>query len=125
IPGPAVNAGPDLMANPGDSVPLTVAFSDAGANDGPWTYAITWGDGTSTNGTVTTAAPFTTSHVYAALALDSVRVTVTNAFARTGSDSVSVQAAPAGPVVLVGAGDIADTTTTRAVLPASLLAGMP
>src|SRR5204862_3232100 len=59
IPIPAVNAGPDLTANPGDTVPLTVAFSDAGSNDGPWTYAITWGDGTLTNGTVTTPAPFT------------------------------------------------------------------
>ena len=125
IPIPAVNAGPDLTANPGDTVPLTVAFSDAGSNDGPWTYAITWGDGTSTNGTVTTPAPFTTTHVYAALARDSVRVTVTNVFARTGSDSVAVQAAPAGPVVLVGAGDIADSTTIGDTLTASLLDGMP
>src|SRR2546430_1960104 len=113
------------MANPGDTVPLTVAFRDAGPNDGPWTYAITWGDGASTNGTVSSAAPFTTSHVYTAPALDSVRVTVTNAFARTGSDSIAVQAAPAGPTVLVGAGDIADSSKNGDSLTANLLDGIP
>src|SRR5206468_4961869 len=40
-PAPSVNAGPDLTTHPGDTLKLTTTFSDAGANDAPWSYTIT------------------------------------------------------------------------------------
>src|SRR5439155_424017 len=42
---PLVNAGQDRLAHPGDSVRLSVTFTDPGPNDAPWSYSITWGDG--------------------------------------------------------------------------------
>src|SRR3989454_6919577 len=44
---PVVSAGPDVTTNPGDTVRLSVTFSDPDANDAPWAYTICWGGGTS------------------------------------------------------------------------------
>ncbi len=125
IPGPAapsVNAGPDLTAAAGDSVTVTATFTDPGPNDAPWTYTMAWGDGASSTGTTTSlSTPITASHVYAAPGLDSVRVTVTNALGITGSDSLSVLISTPGAAILVGAGDIADSTTKGDSLTANLL----
>src|SRR2546422_715346 len=78
-PTPSVNAGPDLSTYPGTAVNVSIAFSDTGANDAPWTYSIVWGDGTSSTGTAASAAtPIAASHSYSAIGLDSVRVAVTN-----------------------------------------------
>ncbi len=122
---PTVNAGPDLTATTGDTVTLTASFTDAGANDAPWTYAITWGDGGSTSGTAASAStPITASHVYTAAGLDSVRVAVTNAAGLSGSDSLAVQASTPGAPILVGAGDIADSSTKGDSLTANLLDGI-
>src|SRR6266540_2379052 len=108
-----VNAGSDVTTHPGDTVKVSVAFSDPGVNTAPWNYTIRWGDGGSSTGTASTqTSPITASHVYAALGLDSVRVTITNAVGAFGADSLAVQvvARPIAPVVFVGAGDIADCT---------------
>ncbi|HEV2672606.1 MAG TPA: PKD domain-containing protein [Gemmatimonadales bacterium] len=121
---PVVDAGPDKQANAGDTVRVTISFTDPGPNDAPWNYQITWGDGTSTTGTKASVSPIAESHVYTALTLDSVRVTVTNAFGMSGSDWLAVQAAPTGQVVLVGAGDIADAATPGDSLTANLLDGI-
>src|SRR3989440_9685769 len=127
-PGPAapvVNAGPDLSANTGDTVTVTAAFTDPGPNDAPWTYTMTWGDGSTSSGSVTSsAAPLSASHVFSAAGLDSVRVTVTNAFGMSGSDSLAVQANTPGAPILVGAGDIADGTTKGDSLTATVLDGI-
>src|SRR5437763_1486644 len=125
-PVPIVNAGYDLAPHPGETVNLPVTFADTGANRAPWAYTITWGDGDSTTGTVSDPAlPIGASHVYAALGLDSVHVTVTNNLARAGSDWVSVEVLPPTTFVLVGAGDIADCTTDGASLTASVLDNVP
>jgi len=116
----SVNAGPDLITNPGDAVQLSVSFTDPAGNIPPWTYAITWGDGASSNGTAQ-ASPFTATHVYSALGLDSVRVTVTNTLGVSGSDSLAVRVDTSTAVVWVGAGDIADCTTTGDAQTATLL----
>jgi PKD repeat protein len=122
---PTVNAGPDLTAAAGDTVHVAATFTDPGPNDAPWTYTVTWGDGTSSTGTTTTSStPITASHVYTAPGLDSVRVTVTNAFGLSGSDSLAVQASSPGAAILVGAGDIADSTTNGDSLTANLLDGI-
>ena len=122
---PTVNAGPDLSANTGDTVPVTATFTDAGANDAPWSYTFTWGDGGSTNGTTSSAStPITATHVYGTTGLKSVRVTVTNSAGLSGADSLAVQVNTAGAPVLVGAGDIGDSTTNGDSLTANLLDGI-
>src|SRR6266568_7675565 len=103
----SVNAGPDLITHPGDAVQLSVSFTDPAGNIPPWTYAITWGDGASSSGT-TQASPFTATHVYSALGLDSVRVTVTNTLGVSGSDSLAVRVDTSTAVIWVGVGDIVD-----------------
>ncbi len=124
-PTPAVNAGPDLTAAAGDTVKVTASFTDNGVNDAPWSYTFTWGDGASTSGsTATASSPITASHVYASAGLDSVRVSVTNSFSVTGGDSIAVQVNTPGAPVLVGAGDIADSTTKGDSLTANLLDGI-
>ena len=111
-PTPVVNAGPDLTTYPGVAVNLSVAFSDTGATDAPWTYSILWGDGASSTGSASSAStPITASHTYAALGLDSVRVTVTNSAGRSGSDAVAVRVVAPGTQVALISGDIADCST--------------
>src|SRR5207247_1018497 len=63
-------------------------------------------------------------HVYATQGLDTVRVTVTNNYGRSGADSLAVQAASPGAAVLVGAGDIADSSKNGDSLTANLLDGI-
>ena len=121
---PVVSAGPDVTTNPGDTVKLSVAFSDPDPNDAPWAYTIGWGDGTSSTGTTASqATPITAAHVYPALGLDSVRVAVTNSAGATGADTLVVHVV--APAVLVGAGDIAECTKNGDSLTANLLDGIP
>ncbi|HEY6207486.1 MAG TPA: PKD domain-containing protein, partial [Gemmatimonadales bacterium] len=125
-PAPSVNAGPDVTTHPGDTLKLSATFTDAGANDAPWSYTITWGDGGSSTGTTSSAStPITAAHVYSALGQDSVRVTVTNNQARSGADTLAVQVVSSSSVVFVGAGDIADCTTNGDNLTANLLDTIP
>ena len=116
----SVNAGPDLLTHAGDALGLSVTFSDPASNSAPWGYTISWGDGSSTSGSTTTA-PIAASHVYGAVGTDSVRVTVTDNAGRFGSDSLAVQVIATNAAVLAGAGDIADCSNMGAMLTASLL----
>src|SRR6266699_1385038 len=116
----SVNAGPDLLTHVGDTLGVSVTFSDPVSNSAPWGYTITWGDGSSTTASTTTAA-ITASHVYGAVGTDSVRVTVTDNAGRFGSDSLAVQVIATNAAVLAGAGDIADCSNMGATLTASLL----
>src|SRR5947209_5602777 len=122
---PAVNAGPDRSTYPGVAANLSIAFSDTGATDAPWSYQILWGDGSSSTGsTSSSATPINASHAYSALGLDSVRVSVTNSAGRTGSDSLAVRVMAPGTQVLLFAGDIADCGSTGRTQTASLLDGL-
>jgi PKD repeat protein len=124
-PTPSVNAGPDLSTYPATTVNLSVAFSDTGANDAPWSYAIQWGDGASSTGSVSSAStPITAGHAYSALGLDSVRISVTNSAGRTGSDSLAVRVVAPGTQVALIAGDIADCNSSGRIQTASLLDAM-
>jgi len=123
---PSVYAGPDLTTHPGDMLSLTASFTDGGANAAPWTYTITWGDGTSTSGTTASSAPpITAGHVYAAVGLDTVRATVTNNQGLSGSDAAVVQVIATGSAVFVGAGDIADCSLNGDSFTANLLDTIP
>jgi len=102
---PVVNAGPDQVVAAGSPATLNATFSD-GANDGPWSYAVDWGDGSpQTTGTSTPSTPITPSHVYGSGGRFTVRVTVTDKFGAAGSSTLVVAAA-SQLVTLVGAGNI-------------------
>src|SRR5207245_7457443 len=118
---------PQPWPHPLAPLTLAVTFSHPGSHDAPSAYAITWGDaGSSTGITPSRSTPITASHVYTALGLDSIRVSVANSPGLTGWDTVAVQVvAPATQVVFVGAGDIADCTKTGDSLTANLLDTIP
>ena len=51
----------------GQPASVRVTFGDPQADDAPWAYSVSWGDGTApTTGTAATQAPIDASHVYAA-----------------------------------------------------------
>jgi PKD repeat protein len=93
---PTVNAGADASLAFGAALNLSATFSDPGANDAPWSYAIDWGDGgASTTGSKTTqSAAITASHTYAAGGQYTVRVTVTDKNNGAGSDDLLATVAP-------------------------------
>ncbi len=111
--GPEVDAGPDATVQVGTAVTLKGTFMDQGGpTDGPWDYSITWGDGQTSTGVVSTlGAPITRSHTYAQFGVYTARISVTDddAHPATGSDEALVTVRdPNSVAVLVGAGDIAE-----------------
>ena len=85
---PVVNAGPDDQAVTGLLYSFTWSFSDANHN-GPWSYMIKWGDGSTSSGTVTSEGSFSAGHTYVIVLPRSftITVTVTDAAGASGSDS--------------------------------------
>jgi hypothetical protein len=73
---PVVNAGPDGTALTGLLYSLRWSFTDANHN-GPWSYTINWGDGSTSSGTVSNEGSFTTGHTYVTVLPRSFIVTVT------------------------------------------------
>lgn len=130
---PAVEAGPDATAGVGQNFVLSATFSDAGAGDTPWSHTIDWGDGSSppSGSKNSQSDAITSSHVYSTAGSYVVRVTVTDKDGGQGSDdrTVTVTAAPPPPspgaVVLVGAGDIADCSSSGDEATAALLDAIP
>ncbi|HYU90690.1 MAG TPA: PKD domain-containing protein [Gemmatimonadales bacterium] len=104
---PAVTAAAQT-ASAGTSFTFSATFSDAGVNDGPWSYTIDWGDGSPpTTGSATSqSSAITATHTYAAAGTDSVQTTVTDKDGGIGSAKSAVTvgatnhpptAAPGGP----------------------------
>ncbi len=89
---PVVNAGPDATAFTGLLYSFSWSFSDAN-NNGPWSYRIDWGDGSTTTGSKTSQGTFSSGHTYVILLPRSftIRVTVTDAAGASGSDTKVVQ----------------------------------
>jgi hypothetical protein len=85
---PVVNAGPDDHALTGLLFSTSFSFSDANGN-GPWSYTINWGDGSTSTGSRTTQGSFTVGHTYVIILPRSftITVTVTDAAGASGSDS--------------------------------------
>jgi len=85
---PVVNAGPDAHALTGLLWSTSFSFSDANGN-GPWSYTINWGDGTTSSGTRTTQGSFTVGHTYIIILPRSFTITATvrDAAGASGSDS--------------------------------------
>jgi PKD repeat protein len=120
---PTVNAGPDQSVSPGQTLNLSASFTDpGGAADAPFTYAITWGDGTSGSGSVSSITPITASHVYPTLGDYIVRVTVTDKDGGAGFDEATMHVTSVQ--VLVGAGNIARCDRTNDEATANVLDGI-
>src|SRR5207244_7183705 len=58
---PVVDVGPTQTATAGSPFTLSASFHDAGVNDAPWAYAISWEDGTpqTTGSTSSQSTPIT------------------------------------------------------------------
>jgi len=120
---PVVNAGPNQTVSVGSPVTLNASFTD-GANDGPWAFGIDWGDGSpTTSGSASSPGPITSTHVYAAAGVNTVRVTVTDNLGAAGSGTATVTAT-SQVVTLVGAGNIARCDRTNDEATATLLDGI-
>ena len=99
-PAPTVaadGAGSPLVTAPSDQTVSSVqaaaygglypyslgSFTDPNAAAGPWQWTVDWGDGSTSNGTVTSQGPLTSSHSYMPGAFQA-QVSVTNAAGLTG-----------------------------------------
>lgn len=94
----------------GTALTPKLTFSDAGgAADGPWSYSIAWGDGTTSTGVVETQGVIPVSHIYPALGKYLATATVSDALGAAASDPANMTVvSPTGGSVILAAGDIAD-----------------
>ncbi len=84
---PTVDAGPDEKALSGLLYTLNATFSDP--DNGPWSYSIEWGDGSTTTGTASSQGSISAGHNYVSPLPSSytIRVTVTDSRGASGSDT--------------------------------------
>ncbi|HET9010781.1 MAG TPA: PKD domain-containing protein, partial [Gemmatimonadaceae bacterium] len=85
---PVVNAGPSQSLMVGKAVTLNASFTDAGVDDGPWTWRIAWGDGTpdEVGSAATQPGPIVASHSYADVGSYTATVYVTDKDGGQGQD---------------------------------------
>ena len=121
---PAVNAGPDATVEIGSAFTTNATFTDpGGASDGPWTWTIAWGDGTSTTGSETSlGSTMARSHTYGQPGQYTLRLTVTDKDGGAGTDEALVTTAG---LTLVGAGNVARCDKQFDEQTAALLDGIP
>jgi len=88
---PLVNAGADQTALSGLLFTLNWSFSDAG-HDGPWSYTINWGDGSTSSGSATQEGSLSRGHTYVTILPRTYTITVTvrDAAGNSGSDTKKV-----------------------------------
>ncbi|HEU5467474.1 MAG TPA: PKD domain-containing protein, partial [Gemmatimonadales bacterium] len=83
---PVVNAGGNQSAVEAVLYQLNASFTDVDG-DGPWTYDVNWGDGTSSSGTLSAQGAIGPSHTYVLPSDYTITVTVTDAHGASGADS--------------------------------------
>ncbi len=83
---PVVNAGGNQSAVEAVLYQLNASFTDVDG-DGPWTYDVNWGDGTSSSGTLSAQGAIGPSHTYVLPSDYTITVTVTDAHGASGTDS--------------------------------------
>lgn len=121
---PSVDLGTDVSTTPGDLLEVTISFEDPGADDAPWSYALDFGDGSRTEGTVERVGLIVAEHTYAQVGQYQMIVHVTDKDAGTGSDSVQVSVVEDGHV-LVAAGNIGRCSRDNDESTAELLDAIP
>jgi PKD repeat protein len=85
---PVVDAGPDQTVVLGVLYTQTVTFSDP--DNGPWTYTVDWGDGSTSSGSRATAGSFSLNHTYlgvSVLGTRTIKVTIRDSLGASGSDT--------------------------------------
>jgi hypothetical protein len=82
---PSVNAGPNETVLLGLLYSLNWSFSDP--DNGPWSYTINWGDGSSSSGSRSSQGTFNASHNYILIGSYTIRVTVTDSQGASGWDT--------------------------------------
>jgi len=82
---PTVNAGSDQTVLLGVLYSLSASFSDP--DNGPWSYTINWGDGSSSSGSKSSTGTISASHNYILIGSYTIRVTVTDSRGASGSDT--------------------------------------
>jgi PKD repeat protein len=83
---PVVNAGSNQTVVLGVLYTVHASFNDP--DNGPWTYTIDWGDGTSTTGSASVSpGTIARTHTYVLLGNYTIRVTVTDSRGASGSGS--------------------------------------
>jgi hypothetical protein len=83
---PVVNAGGTQTQLVSVLYQLNASFTDPDG-DGPWTYAINWGDGTSATGSLAAQGAIGPTHTYVLPGSYQITVTVTDGHGASGSDS--------------------------------------
>jgi hypothetical protein len=84
---PTVDAGPDQQVLTGLLFTENASFTDP--DNGPWTYRIDWGDGSSTTGSMSSPGTISKGHTYVTILPRNftIRVTVTDTKGASGSDT--------------------------------------
>ena len=97
---PRVGALADQAATEGVSrlFPLG-SFSDSGANDGPWTVSVDWGDGSSSQATSAAGPIAAAAHTYSQAGVFNARVTVKDKDGGAGSASFAVSVSNVAPAI--------------------------
>lgn len=83
---PSVDAGPDRNALLAVLFTLGASFSDP--DNGPWSFTIDWGDGSSSSGNASSQGAISGTHTYVLPGSYVVRVTVRDSLGATGSDEM-------------------------------------
>jgi PKD repeat protein len=113
---PVVSAASDQNGTEGTSTSFSLgSFSDPGANDGPWSADVNWGDG-SAHTTFTSSSQGSLgsqSHTYADNGSYTVSVTVTDKDGGSGAATFKISVANANPVVTAAANQTATEGTSK------------
>src|SRR6266568_4496199 len=118
---PVVSAGYDQVVAPNVPLNLSATFTDVD-NSSPWNYTITWGDGSTTSGTVTTPAAVDSiqaTHAYTGTGQYVLSLAVTDNTGLTGSSYANVTVT--NDNILVAAGNISRCDTQNDDRTADLL----
>ena len=105
-PGSIEVTGTDITIPLASTIQVPATFSDT-SNQGPWSYSVKWGDGSSSNGSTASQGAIPEHHTYTDDGAFRLDVTVTNAKDASGTTSLTVTTTD--PVILA-AGDIGDCT---------------
>ncbi len=87
---PVVDAGTDGTVVAGSTYTVNASFSDAGTADSPWSYTITWGDGTTSDGSTNAQGGISASHTYSTSGSYAVQISVKDKDNGVGTDAAAV-----------------------------------